>query len=77
MDSKSSIDEHSDDEYLAFEIERNPAGIRVETSNDRVWTFRRDLDAYNDGEDAWIPDFDDTPSEIVTALEHQGYEIRE
>jgi hypothetical protein len=75
MANEANHDENSDPDYIAFDLERNPAGLRVETSRDNVWTFRRDVDAYNEGEEVWIPDFDDTPSAIITMLRYEGYNI--
>lgn len=78
MARKPSHDELSNDgDHLAFSIEKKPDGIYVDTSNDNVWTFRRDLDAYEDGEDVWIPDLDGTPQAIIAALEFEGYTIRD
>ncbi|WP_367176113.1 hypothetical protein [Haloarcula rubripromontorii] len=77
MERKSSNEQSSDPEYLAFEIERNPDGLYVDTSTGDLWTFRRDLDAYEDGENVWTPDLDDTPSVIISALEYRGYTIRD
>ena len=72
MEQKSSIDKHSDEDYLAFEIIHDDDGgnedLRVETSRNNVWRFDR-----RGGE--WIPESDDIPSPIISALEFQDYEI--
>lgn len=71
MERKSSIDQHSDEDFLAFEIihdDGDNEDLRVETSRDNVLTFDR-----RGGE--WIPESDDIPSASITTLEFEDYEM--
>ncbi|ELZ93565.1 hypothetical protein [Haloferax volcanii] len=71
MAERASHDEHSDDDYLAFEIEKTSDGLRIETSRDETYTFVRD------DEGVLTSDRDDVPSAILAALRFEDYEIAE
>jgi hypothetical protein len=55
------------DDFLAFEINATEEAIKVETSNDNTYRFEYDGDVYATN--------DEPPSEIITALEYEGYDV--
>jgi hypothetical protein len=77
MEDDTSTEQHSsgNQPVTVADVTRTPAGLRVETDEGTEYTFRRDLDAYERGENVWVPDLP-TPSEIVAILNHEGYNVR-
>lgn len=71
MEEQNPSDCNSNERPGWAEIERNPAGLRVETDVG-TYTFHRDFDA--DG-DVWVPD-NGPPREVVAILREQDYDVR-